>query len=103
MSQVYNYQTKVLANLKDYDQKSPGPELINAAVKIPNQVDRYTHIWDRNRNKKLDQGDVQTMLDHILLPRELMPAVQAVIISRDHNPKLSDHFPVMVDLELPAK
>jgi exonuclease III len=95
-----NTKTKALASLKDYDPSKPGPELVNVAEQIEQQADRYTQIWDRNRNDKLDEGDVQTMLDHILLPKQLMPMVRSVKITRAHDPELSDHFPVVVDLEL---
>jgi endonuclease/exonuclease/phosphatase family metal-dependent hydrolase len=48
----------------------------------------------------VDEGDVQTMLDHILLPKELMPTVKRVVIAHVNDLHLSDHFPVIVDLDL---
>ncbi len=93
-------KTKVLADLKDYDPHRPGPELVNAAERIARQADRYSETWDRNRDLVFDAGDVQTMLDHILLHKELMPMVKRVVIAHVNDLHLSDHFPVIVDLDL---
>jgi len=92
--------TNVLAALKDYDSSTPGPELVNAAERIGRQSDRYTSHWDRNENGAADSDDVMTMIDHILLPAELMPAVRRVFVSRCSDLRTSDHWPVVVDLEL---
>ena len=73
-------KTTVLADLKNFDPNRPGPELVNVAEKITRKADRYTETWDRNRTEVVDEGDVQTMLDHILLPKELMPTVKRVVI-----------------------
>lgn len=96
-------KTKVLALIKDYDTSSPGAELLNAARFIPRQADRYTSHWDRNENGADDPGDVKTMLDHILLPDALQPHIRRAFISHVHGLETSDHFPVVVDLVLPAK
>jgi exonuclease III len=94
-------KTDVLKTLKDYDDKTDGPELVNAATKISRQADRYTSHWDRNENGGDDYYDVKTMLDHILLHKSLMPHVKRVFIDHSHGLDTSDHFPVVVDLELP--
>jgi exonuclease III len=94
-------KTKVLADLKDYDPATPGPELVNVAEKIIRKADRYTQLWDRNRNLLDDKGDVHTMLDHILLPKPMMPYVKRAIIPHVTDLHLADHFPVLVDIELP--
>ena len=96
-----NTKTKVLRNLKDYDPKAEGDELINAATKIVRQEDRYTSHWDRNENGAEDYSDVKTMLDHVLLHKSLWPHVTRVMIDHSHSLETSDHFPVVVDLELP--
>ena len=64
------------------------------------QADRYTSHWDRNENGVDDPGDVKTMIDHILLDRSLMPAVSKVFISHATDLSVSDHFPIVVDLEI---
>lgn len=94
-------KTQVLRRLKDYDPQTQGAELVNAAAKIPRQADRYTSHWDRNENGADDIGDVKTMLDHILLHKSLMPRVRRVFIDHSHGLATSDHFPVVVDLDLP--
>ncbi|QDU55458.1 exonuclease/endonuclease/phosphatase family protein [Aeoliella mucimassa] len=95
--------TKVLASLKDYDPEHDGAELVNVAEKITRQADRYTSHWDWNENGARDPQDVYTMIDHILLPEQLMPYVKRVFIARCVGLETSDHYPVVVDLELPAK
>lgn len=95
--------TNVLASLKDYDTDREGPELTNVATKIPRIADRYTSHWDWNENGARDPQDVFTMIDHILLPTELMPYVKRAFIARMVALETSDHYPVVVDLVLPAK
>ena len=95
--------TTVLRDLKDYDPDKKGPELVNAASRIARVADRYTSHWDRNENSADDSDDVKTMLDHILLPKELMPHVQRVWISHISDLQTSDHWPVVVDFMLPEK
>ena len=94
-------KTEVLRSLKDYDEKHDGDELVNAAKKITRQADRYTSHWDRNENRADDFYDVKTMLDHILLHKSLMPGVKRVFINHAPSLETSDHFPVVVDLEIP--
>lgn len=95
--------TKVLKMLKDYDQDQPGDELLNVASKIPRQEDRYTSHWDWNENGAHDPQDVFTMIDHILLPKELAPYITRAFICRTVGLDTSDHYPVVVDLLLPTK
>lgn len=94
-------KTTVIRDLKDFDPERSGPELFNIAGALPRQADRWTSLWDRNENGVADPYDVQTMLDHILLPRELSPMVRRVLIDHSIDPRVSDHRPVVVDLELP--
>ena len=95
--------TKVLPSLKDYDPQHAGPELTNAAERIIRVADRYTSHWDWNENGARDTQDVLTMIDHILLPNELMPHVRRVHVARCLSLDTSDHFPVVVDFWLPAE
>jgi endonuclease/exonuclease/phosphatase family metal-dependent hydrolase len=94
--------TGVLKGLKDFDPDQPGDELGNVAEKIVRQVDRYTNIWDRNENGVSDPGDVLTMIDHILLPKSLMEHIRRAYIFHATDSKTSDHWPVVVELQLPA-
>jgi endonuclease/exonuclease/phosphatase family metal-dependent hydrolase len=93
--------TTVLRDLKDFDPQRPGPELVNVAEKIVRQADRYTSHWDLNENRAHDGDDVYTMIDHILVAKELMPHVTRAFICHSVSLDTSDHYAVVVDLRLP--
>jgi endonuclease/exonuclease/phosphatase family metal-dependent hydrolase len=95
--------TTVIRDLKDFDPQRPGPELVNVAERIVRQVDRYTSHWDWNENGAHDGDDVYTMIDHILLAKELMPHVTRAFICHTVSLDTSDHYAVVVDLKLPSK
>lgn len=93
--------SRAVSLIKEYDPDTAGPELVNAARLISRQRDRYTHHWDNKQyNGVPDPGEPLTMLDHVLLHRDLMPLVQRVFIDHSHGARLSDHWPVVVDLEV---
>lgn len=94
--------TNVVKSIKDYDASSDGDELVNVAKWIKRKADRYTSHWDWNENGAHDGDDVYTMIDHILLPKQLEPFVKYAFISHCVGVDTSDHYPVIVDLELPA-
>jgi endonuclease/exonuclease/phosphatase family metal-dependent hydrolase len=96
-----NPATTVIKDIKDFDPDRPGPELVNPASKIVRQADRYSDHWDWNENGAHDSDDVYTMIDHILLAKELMPYVTHVFICHSVSDDVSDHYPVVVDLKLP--
>jgi len=98
-----NTLTEVLRTLKDFDTKQPGAELENVAKRMPRQADRYTSVWDRNENGVRDPYDVLTMIDHILLPKELMTHVRRAFIFHSVALETSDHRAVVVDLLLPSR
>lgn len=93
-------RTTVLRDLKDFDGSREGDELVNAAGFIPRQADRYSSHWDFNENGAPDGDDVFTLLDHVLVPRELVPAVTRAFICHAIGLDVSDHFPVVVDFDL---
>jgi endonuclease/exonuclease/phosphatase family metal-dependent hydrolase len=93
-------QTTVLRDLKDLDPASEGDELVNAALFIPRVADRYTSHWDFNENGAPDGDDVFTMIDHVLVHRDLAPAIARVFICHATGLEISDHFPVVVDFDL---
>lgn len=95
--------TDVIRRIKDFDKDHDGDELFNVAEFMPNQEDRYSSHWDWNENGARDPQDVLTMIDHILLPVEFRPYVKRAFIAHCVPLSVSDHFPVVVDLELPAK
>jgi endonuclease/exonuclease/phosphatase family metal-dependent hydrolase len=94
-------RTTVLRDLKDYDESAAGDELVNAATFMPRVADRYTSHWDFNENGAADRDDVFTMIDHILVHRDLAPAITRAFISHAIDLDVSDHFPVVVDFRLP--
>ncbi|TWT96958.1 Endonuclease/Exonuclease/phosphatase family protein [Botrimarina colliarenosi] len=94
-------KTDVIKQIKDFDPDRPGDELVNAAQWIKRKADRYTSHWDWNENGAADGDDVFTAIDHVLLPKELAPYVKRVFISHVVGLDTSDHFPIVVDLELP--
>jgi len=93
--------TSVLAKIKNYDSKVAGQELVNVLANVDRMEDRYTSHWDRNENGISDTDDVFTMLDYILIHNRLSPHVRRVFICHSLDLTTSDHFPVVVDLELP--
>ena len=93
--------TTVLRDLKDYDESTAGDELVNAAKFIPRIADRYTSHWDFNENGAADRDDVFTMIDHVLVHRDLVPLISRVFISHAIDLDVSDHFPVVVDFAVP--
>jgi exonuclease III len=93
-------QTTVLRDIKDFDPDREGPELVNAAQCIPRRADRYSSHWDFNENGVADSDDVFTMIDHVLLPRELEPGIVRAFICHAIDLDVSDHFPVVVDVDL---
>jgi len=95
--------TTVVRDLKDFDPEQAGDELVNIATLIPRQADRYTAFWDRNENGARDPYDVFTMIDHIFLPKELMPTVKRAFIFHCVSQETSDHRAVVVDLVLPTQ
>jgi exonuclease III len=93
-------RTTVLHDLKDYDDASAGDELVNAAQFIPRVADRYTSHWDFNENGAADAVDVFTMIDHVLVHRDLVPAITRAHVCHAIDLDISDHFPVVVDFDL---
>jgi endonuclease/exonuclease/phosphatase family metal-dependent hydrolase len=94
--------TSVLRDLKDYDAGREGAELVNVAAHMPRVADRYTSHWDFNENGAADGEDVFTMIDHILVHRDLEPAIRRAFICHATGLEISDHFPVVVDLDFGA-
>ena len=47
-----------------------------------------------------DSEDVFTMIDYVLLPRAFQSAVRRMFVCRVSNLETSDHWPVVVDLDL---
>jgi len=93
-------QMTVLRDLKNYDEQSPGDELVNAAKFIPRVADRYSSHWDFNENGAADGEDVYTMIDHVLVHRDLAGSISRAFIAHATDLGVSDHFPVVVDFRI---
>jgi endonuclease/exonuclease/phosphatase family metal-dependent hydrolase len=89
----------VLRMLMDYDTTRPGPELLNAALKINPPTKRYSVFWDRNKNGVRDARDPHSLLDHILVDKKLEKRIAKVEIRHDlHDGEVSDHWPVVMEV-----
>ena len=90
--------TEVLSTIK---AAGPGPsdDLRNLIADVP-QVERFTAHYDRNDDEEVDPGELSA-LDHILLSPELYRHVREVVYVQAHDPTThTDHFPVVVNLDL---
>lgn len=95
----YRGKSKVLGILKDFDPARQGPELFNAAERIPESA-RYSAYWDKNKNDRPDEGEPRSLLDHVLLDKALSKrVVKAEILHNSHDGSVSDHWPVVVELK----
>jgi len=90
--------SNVLEIVKSSGTERKNDDLLNAAQYIP-QRDRYTAHWDKNKNGKVDGKKELSSIDHILISKKLSQRIKRAYIAQDHDPaKVSDHFPVVVDL-----
>ncbi|MEL6614908.1 MAG: endonuclease/exonuclease/phosphatase family protein, partial [Bacteroidota bacterium] len=88
--------TDVMARIKG---AGPGPEddLRNVLADVP-QAERFTALYDRNRNDVIEEGELSA-IDHILLSPGLYSRLREVRFAPVHDPReVSDHFPVVVTL-----
>ena len=77
----------------------PGPDddLVNVLGDVP-QAERYTALYDRNRNERVEPGELSA-IDHLLLSPALYARVREVRFVHSHDPlRVSDHFPIVVTL-----
>ncbi|MBI5163886.1 MAG: endonuclease/exonuclease/phosphatase family protein [Magnetospirillum sp.] len=92
----FSTKTRVVERLEDLDPGLPGPELVSAARALPKER-RYTARWDGAPG-----GTALTMIDHVLVHRDLAAFITAVTIPHAEADGASDHWPVVVDFDLPA-
>ena len=88
--------TGVMARIKS---AGPGPadDLRNVLAEVP-QAERFTALYDRNRNDTIDEGELSA-IDHILLSPGLYARLREVRFAPVHDPReVSDHLPVVVTL-----
>jgi endonuclease/exonuclease/phosphatase family metal-dependent hydrolase len=89
----------VLAIIRDYDTTRAGPELFNASSRVSPESDRWSAWWDKNENGARDSSDPVSLIDHVLIGKDLEKRVTKVEIRHDlHDGEASDHWPVTVQL-----
>ncbi len=89
----------MLWSLKKLDTGDQEDDLINVSYKVPKE-ERYTAHYDKNENGKYDFPKEVSAIDHILISKRLESNIKNVVIDHTHDPTVvSDHFPVIVELE----
>ncbi len=94
--------SRVLQMVRGMNPATPGDDLVNAAIKLP-QERRFTTHADRNGNNQVDGKQELSMIDHILLSPALAAKIAKVEIRQSalaDLTRVSDHFPVVVTLDL---
>ncbi len=92
--------SNVLAKIASMSD-SASDDLINAASHVP-KAERFTSFYDRNKNGQVDGPQELSSIDHILLSPALDRLVASVRLDQQHDlAVVSDHFPVIVTLDLP--
>ncbi len=95
--------SRVLSILKDLDPAVQGDELVNVCATLP-QEDRYTDWYDRDGDGIDDGAREHSQIDFILVSRGLAERVRYVAIAHTTPAgSVSDHWPVVLDLSLPAE
>ncbi len=92
--------TDVLRRIK---AAGPGPEddLHNVIADVP-QADRFTNHFDRNHNRQVEWRELSA-IDHLLLSPGLYRRLREVHYVQAYDPlTYTDHFPVVVTLDLDA-
>ena len=88
--------TDVMATIRSAGP-SPQDDLVSLLGEVP-QAQRFTSLYDRNRNERIDEGELSA-IDHILLDRQLYRKLRDVQYVHAHDPlKGPDHFPIVVTL-----
>jgi endonuclease/exonuclease/phosphatase family metal-dependent hydrolase len=90
----------VLNLVKDYDPRRKGMEMFNAAERILPESGRYSAYWDKNKNDVRDEGEPVSLIDHILVDNSLSKRlVTAEILHNSHDGSVSDHWPLVVEID----
>ncbi len=93
-------ERRVIGLIKNFDPTRKGPELLNFAERIQPESERYSAYWDKNKNDKRDVGEPISLIDHILVDNSLSTRlVKAEILHGSHDGSVSDHWPVVVEID----
>jgi endonuclease/exonuclease/phosphatase family metal-dependent hydrolase len=94
--------SQVLSILKNIDPTVESDELVNVCATLP-QEERYSDWYDRDGDG-IDDGRLEhSQIDYILVSRGLAERVAYVAIAHTTPASaVSDHWPVVMDLTIPA-
>lgn len=92
--------SQVLEMLRDFDGDGQD-DMVNVAARV-DQNSRFTSWFDRNGNGEYDtMSRERSSIDHVLVSSRVFELVDGVIIDQGYDPtRISDHWPVIVDLAL---
>jgi exonuclease III len=96
--------SRALDFIKGLDGEKKGLyTLTNVAIKVP-QAERYTDWWDSDNNCNTNSIHDYSMIDHILVTDKVMNKIKNVFVYHGYSEYCgkmnSDHYPVVVDLNL---
>lgn len=78
--------------------KSAGTGLKNVMKTVPPEQ-RFTALWDRNRDDQIDDGEL-TAIDHVLLSPGLALLHSGTEFVHGHDPRHGpDHFPIVITID----
>ena len=94
-------RTRVLELIRGVDDGTSRDDLENVASTLP-PGERFSAFFDRDRDGFDDGITERSLTDHILISRELAPAIETVEVFDEHDPieGPSDHFPLKLTLDL---
>lgn len=91
-------RSKVMSMLRD--PFGEGRVTLKNAMELMDKQDRYTAVYDRNRNNRIDGKNELSAIDHILMTDKLWGLVDEVFVDHSHDPfVVSDHWPVLVRMK----
>lgn len=94
--------TDVVERIRGVAKEIRRDDLVNVIARVPVER-RYTAYWDENENGEIDAPDEYSAIDHVLLSPAVDAWVTGVEIDHAYDPReVSDHFPIIVRLELPG-
>jgi exonuclease III len=101
--------SRVLDILKDFDPRSSGDELVNVVSMLDDtSLQVYSAWWDRDDSCSFDGPAELTLIDHILVSKDLVSRISHVqLLNTLYSPQTigcngiySDHWPILVEFEL---
>ncbi|QGJ71925.1 Hypothetical protein PBC10988_36380 [Planctomycetales bacterium 10988] len=86
--------TSVLQKIRRQNPNDPNDDLLNVTMWV-DPAKRYTSIYDRNQNGKVDGASELSAIDHVLISANLAQHLAEVRFLHEEVPVgLSDHYPI---------